>query len=83
MFHPVAIEEIYQNIRNTKGYYHALLKEFMRSEHTCVKCDIPMRIKPNSFRTSLCRAIETLGLKDSVHVHRNADNIYLIKPDKA
>ena len=83
MFHPVSIEEVYQNSRNTKGYYYALIKEFMRSEHTCVKSDIPKRIKPNSLRISLCRAIETLGLKGSVHVHGNADNIYLIKSDKA
>ena len=83
MFHPVSIEEVYQNSRNTKGYYYALIKEFMRSEHTCVKCDIPLQAKPISFRISLCRAIEPLGLKDSVHVHGNAGNIYLIKPDKA
>lgn len=83
MFHPVSIEEVYQNNRNTKGYYTKLLKEFMRSEHICVKCDIPNQSKVTTTYNSLYAVINRSGLKGHVHVHRNADNIYLIKSDKA
>ena len=83
MFHPVSIEEAYRNHRVTKGYYYALLKEFMRSEHTCVECDIAENISANSFRIALYKTIKEKGMKDSVHVHSYRGKVYLIKPDKA
>lgn len=83
MFHPVPIEEVYRYNRNTNGYYTKLLKEFMQSEHICVKCDIPNRSKVITTYNSLYAAIKRHGLKDHVHIHRNADDIYLIKSDKA
>ena len=83
MFHPVPIEEACRYNRNPNGYYTKLLKDFMQSEHICVKCDIPNQSKVVTTYYSLHAAVKRLGLKGHVHIHRNAGNIYLIKSDKA
>lgn len=82
MFHPVSIEELYPKHRTPSGYYHKLLKEFMQSEHICVKCDMPGNTRSESIRTALYAAISRLGLKGSVTVRVIRDDIYLVKPDK-
>ena len=83
MFHPVSIEEICPKRKTPRGYYHKLLKEFMQSEHICVKCDMPSDTRSESIRTALYTAISKLGLKGSVSVRVIRDDIYLIKSDKA